>query len=134
MPTSEYLEVSVEILRKLAQTSIVYKDHVTIVKVPMDSTTQKLIEQAELDSLSRIVHDLPPRPLPYHDWRKIPGFSCYTMNPTQKIIEDATDLEVPVKLGRLNNVLLTDDDGLIKRMSVRFLFNITFPELAHLSL
>lgn len=119
--------------------------------------------EEEVDTLDRIVHDLPPltdlsgRTVKYkkqriHEdpeerpelpigatfdareergWRAIPEFKDYFMNNHSKIINVHTQQEVPVTLGRINNVLLSDEDGVARRMSVNHLFKKTFPELAH---
>lgn len=62
------------------------------------------------------------------EWRLIPHFSKYKMNRKQRIVDAATERSVSiVKGGRLDNALLEGDDGTMKRMSVKFLFNVTFP-------
>jgi hypothetical protein len=73
---------------------------------------------------------------PKHDWwRTIPGFSRYDMSSYRAIAESATGMSVSIVKGmsnqrRLDNVLLSNDDGVLKRMSVDHLFKQTFPELS----
>jgi hypothetical protein len=190
---NEHLEVSVEILEKLAKTSIIYKDHVKIVP--------GLTVEQEMDFINRIMCGLPtqsermasvhylvdgdkveqlvqpeevewrngprnhtmeePRSKGYikpsheervfidsidfnevalvdvyskhpptrtDEWRPIPDFSRYEMSAYRAIAEGATGLSVSINKGRLDNILLTNDDGIMKRMSVNYLFEQTFPE------
>lgn len=68
-------------------------------------------------------------------WRTIPGFSRYDMSSYKAVAEKDTGKSVSIVKGisnkrRLDNVLLTNDDGIVKRMSVAYLFEQTFPELA----
>jgi hypothetical protein len=62
-------------------------------------------------------------------WRPIPGFSRYEMSKYQMIADASTGTSVSiVKGGRFDNVLLENDEGVMKRMSVKHLFEKTFPE------
>lgn len=157
--TNEVLEVSVELLQKLGANSIVFKDHVSVVpKETKDAFTGQKVMEVEMETINRIIHGQPPMqtvtykkqrihvdPLAQPElpigakfdareergWRAIPEFEDYCMNNDRKIIDVLTQLEVPVTLGRLNNVLLTNGKGHVKRMSVNHLFQQTFPEIAH---
>ena len=51
--TTDHLEVSVEILERLAATSVIFKDHVKV--VPMTPA------EVEMDMVNRIISGLPPR-------------------------------------------------------------------------
>jgi hypothetical protein len=67
---------------------------------------------------------------PRTEWRPIPGYSQYIMS-TFKMIATASDQKsVSIMRGRLDNALLTDDDGVVRRMSINHLFRETFPELS----
>lgn len=164
MELNEHLEVSVEILQRLAKTSVIYKDHVKVVP--------GLTAEQEIDFINRIMCGLPtPTPsahftlekdgtvtqhvrpeevewtqadldfnkvelidvvsaYPHDEWREIPGFSRYEMHGLVQIIrEKGTDKDVHVVQGRLPSVLLTNDDGIVKRMLFDFLLKQTFPEL-----
>jgi hypothetical protein len=180
MELNEHLEVSVEILQRLAATSVIYKDHVKIVQSPTP--------EQELEVLDRIVHGLPPKPAGFWEsiadfkrppsahftlgrdgtltqnvkpeevefvdivskypkdweeaidynrvalrvdkWRPIPGYSKYEMSTYKAIAEKATGKSVSiVKGGRFDNALLSNDDGVNKRVHIDFLFKKTFPEL-----
>lgn len=145
----EHLEVSVELLQKLGASSTIYKGHV---KVVLNITPAEVeITKQEIEAIDRIIHGFPPRPtvhfpeagvfdvgvcisqgepVPEVEWRVIPGFARYRMNNSKVIVEDFTDQKVSVTLGRLNNVLLSNDAGVMKRMSVNHLFGMTFPELS----
>jgi hypothetical protein len=66
---------------------------------------------------------------PLDEWREIPGFSKYLMHGLSKLVrEKGTDKDVTATDGRLQSVLLMGDEGRVMRMSVKFLFNQTFPE------
>jgi hypothetical protein len=190
MELNEHLEVSVEILERLAKTSIIYKDHVKVVP--------GLTVEQEMEMVNRIIAGLPvpitdrrdyypfpkrkssahflvegdkvvevTRPedvafLPIDaveitkgrletvsvdvdgygsielvdvvskhpdEWRPIPEFSNYEMSPYRAIAVSATGKSVSINKGRIDNVLLIDDYGVTKRMSVDYLFNRVFPEL-----
>lgn len=135
MPTSEYLEVSVEILQRLAQTSIVYKDHVKVVTPPLDEGTKKIIEAfrvqqesdrkaaEELDKLNRIVHDLPEVPVTYkkqkvelplsEQWERISLHPNYEINPLLEVRNFWTKriMEVTTTPTRVKMVELHDKMG-----------------------
>jgi len=67
---------------------------------------------------------------PHDEWRDIPGFSKYQMHGVVQIIrEKGTDKDVHVIQGRLPSVLISDDNGVNKRMLFDFLLKKTFPEL-----
>jgi hypothetical protein len=153
--TNEVLEVSVELFRKLAATSIAFKGHVRVVpKETKDAFTGQKVAEVEIETIDRIIHGLSPEPKriprdltvdeahergyfmepspgrPYYDWRKIPGFEGYTMNPRKIIICEATDKTVGQERGAQGaKVLLSDEDGVGRRYSVDYLFAQTFPEL-----
>lgn len=105
----------------------------------MKAKHEAIIEALEADrpqvtyKKQRIAEDVPyveEVGRPYHDWRKIPGFEGYTMNPRKIIINDATDQTVGQERGAQGaKVLLSDEDGVGRRFSVDFLFAKTFPEL-----
>jgi hypothetical protein len=158
LETMEHLEVSVEILERLAATSIIYKDHVKVVQSPTPEQEKEMID--------RIISGLPPRndiwdfmlakdstvtqnvqlcdvsskypeftadDLEFNQiadgWRPIPGFSKYEMSKYQMIAHASTGTSVAIiKGGRVDNVLLENDEGVVKRMSVKHLFEKTFPE------
>lgn len=62
-------------------------------------------------------------------WRPIPGFSQYEMNINKKIVVAKTGKSVSImKGGRIDNVLLSDDNGNAKRMAIDWLFAQTFAE------
>jgi hypothetical protein len=114
---------------------------------------QELVRQ-EIEQLDRIVHGLPVKAskreflgewtkaeepvdlldvvsaYPHDEWRDIPGFSKYQMHGVVQIIrEKGTDKDVHVIQGRLPSVLISDDNGVNKRMLFDFLLKKTFPEL-----
>jgi len=67
---------------------------------------------------------------PHDEWREIPGFSKYEMHGVVQIIrEKGTDKDVHIFQGRLPSVLISDDNGVNKRMLFDFLLKKTFPEL-----
>lgn len=125
----EYLEVSVEILRKLAQTSIVYKDHVKVVK--------GLTAEQEINVLERIIHDeLPPAPVlpvmnmdakkpttvyktqkvelpPREQWERISQHPNYEINPLLEVRNFWTKrkMEVTTTPTRVKMVELHDKMG-----------------------
>jgi len=91
-----------------------------------DGTITQLVKQENLE-WGPPIHDHGLRGT--DEWRPIPGFSRYEMSPYKAIAEKATGKSVSiVKGGRVDNVLLSNDDGITKRMSVDHLFKQTFPE------
>lgn len=71
-----------------------------------------------------------PVKAPSHTWwRTIPGFSKYEMSNYKAIAQDGKSVSI-VKGGRIDSVLLSDDEGINKRMDVDWLFKKTFPELS----
>lgn len=63
-------------------------------------------------------------------WRTIPGYSNYQMNQKKRVGTAEDGKSVSIMRGRIDNVLLRDDDGVLKRISIDYLFQRTFPELA----
>lgn len=155
METGEHLEVSVTILQALAKTSVIYKDHVKLVQgaTPeqefeiinniidgrkwderiLDATYRlklvRLHEDGTVDTLVKQDNGEWGRPAITKKVKPIPGFSKYTMDSLGRVVKIVTESEVPVVKGRVDNVLLIDDEGKGRRMSVDHLFKQTFPEL-----
>lgn len=177
LETMEHLEVSVEILERLAAASVIYKGHVKVVQSPTPEQEKEMVDRiisglptrpffeeqkdplwweeisrirppsahfrVEGDTIAQLVQpeevesksgvhftsDDLERNQVADNWRTIPGFSKYEMSKYQMIATAADGKSVSLlKGGRIDKVLLEDDDGNMKHMSVLYLFKKTFPE------